>query len=147
MLNQTLTPAERETARLHWYMLEVLANEACTGTWPYGPLRLISGDLMVDCLFREFVRHDPRFVRQGLTWSTAAQETEYQGRVGIEAIAAFLGSEKAQVKHMLSMDYVEPYKGRYAIRSFARSAERDCGITVAPDFWQGFPRDLPEMKP
>lgn len=147
MLNPTLTPAERDEARLHWCMLEVLANEACTGTWPYDTLRLVSGDLMVDCLFREYVRHDPRFAAQGVTWSDAAQEIEYQGRVGIEAVAAFLGVEKTQAKRMLTMDYVEPYKGRYAIRSNARSAERECGMNVAPDFWQGFPRQLPEMKP
>ena len=146
MLNPTLTPAEKEAARLHWCMLEVLANEACTGTWPYGQIRLVSGDLMVDCLFREFVRHDPRFTAQGMAWSDAAQEVEFQGRVGVEAVATFLGVEKAQAKRLLTMDYVEPYKGRYAIRNFARTAERECGVTVAPDFWHGFPRDLPEMK-
>lgn len=146
MLNPDLTPAERELARLHWCMLEVLANEACTGTWPYGPLRLTTGDQMVDCLFKEFARHDPRFIRQGLTWSEEAQEVGYDGRVGIDAVAAFLGTERAAAKRMLSLDYVEPYKGRYAIRSHARAAERDCGIALSPDFWAGFPRQLKEMK-
>ncbi len=147
MLNPTLSPAEKDAARLHWCMLEVLANEACTGTWPYGQIRLVSGDLMVDCLFREFVRYDRRFIARGMTWSDAAQEVEYQGRVGIEAVAAFLGVEKAQAKRTLTMDYVEPYKGRYAVRSFARTAEKDCGMSVPSDFWQGFPRQLPEMQP
>lgn len=148
MLNPNLTPAERDIARLHWYMLEVLANEACTGTWPYNPdLRLVRGDQMVDCLFREFVRHDPRFERQGLTWSEAAQEVEYQGRVGVEAVAEFLGIDKARARRMLTLDYVEPYRGRHAIRTQARTAERACGITISPEFWSGFPRQIPEMEP
>ncbi len=147
MLNPTLSPAEKDAARLHWCMLEVLANEACTGTWPYGRIRLVSGDLMVDCLFREFVRYDRRFAAQGMTWSDAAQEVEYQDRVGIEAVAAFLGIDKGPAKRLLTMDYVEPYKGRYAVRNFARTAEKDCNMTVPSDFWQGFPRNLPEMQP
>lgn len=146
MLSPELTPAERDVARLHWCMLEVLANEACTGTWPYSPMRLVKGDQMVDCLFREFVRHDPRFTLRGMTWSAQAQEVEYQGRIGVDAVALFLGVEKAIAKRILTLDYVEPYKGRYAIRNHARAAERDCGVAVPSAFWEGFPRQLLEME-
>ena len=129
----------------HWLMLEMLAHEAIIGAWPYGPERIVTGEMFVDVLFKEFARFDPRFHQQGLGWDEASQQVAYASDVGVLAVAAFLGIDKAKASQMLRANFEEPYKARHTIRTKTRDLERAAGIDVGSGFWDGFPRRLPEM--
>ena len=129
----------------HWMMLEVLAHEAIIGTWPYGPERIVTGEMFADVLFKEFARFDPRFHRQGLNWDAASQQVAFAGQVGVLAVAEFLGLDKYRASSLLRASFEEPYKARHSIRNRTRELERAAGIDVGEGFWDGFPRNVPEM--
>lgn len=133
------------TTLTHWYMLEQLAHEAILGNWPYGPERIVSGEMFVDVLFKEFTRFDPRFHLRGIGWDDASQQVSYAGEVGVEAVAAFLGLDRTRASALLRKDFEEPYKARQSIRAKSRQLEQHAGMAVPKDFWEGFPRHVPEM--
>lgn len=129
----------------HWYMLEQLTHEVILGNWPYGPERIISGELFIDVLLKEFARFDPRFQQQGLGWDEASQQVAYAGAVGIDAAAAFLGLDRGKAGQLLKRNFEEPYKVRHYLHSKTRDLDRAGGLDVPHGFWDDFPRKVPEM--
>ena len=129
----------------HWYMLEQLTHEVILGNWPYGPERIVTGEMFIDVLLKEFARFDPRFIRQGLRWDEASQQVAYSGEVGVEAVAAFLGVEKGKASQLVKRNFEEPYKARHYLHSKTRDLKRAAGQEVPNGFWDDFPREVPEM--